>query len=136
MRILGITFVYIAALVLSSCGGGGSPSAPTVMQIAGTWAGTITSNQVSGNGPARITIAQSGTSLTGTWNATGPGGPDSGNMSGSISGSSVSMNLASSVPTNCPYTVTVTVGGTSMTGTYATANCTVAASGGINLTKQ
>lgn len=127
--------VIAALLALASCGGG-SPSAPSVMQIAGTWSGTITSNQVAGSGPARITITQSGSSLSGTWNATGPGGPDSGNMTGTVNGSGASMNLASSVPSNCPYSVTVAVAGTSMTGTYAAASCTVAASGAINLTKQ
>ena len=125
------------AVALGGCGGGGStPSAPSGLQVTGTWSGSITSNQVSGSGPARVTLTQSGTTLTGTWNATGPGGPDSGNLTGSVSGQGVAMTLNSSVPSNCPYTVNVTVSGASMTGTYAAFQCTVAASGGISLTKQ
>lgn len=126
----------LALLLLVSCGGSSGPTAPSVLQVVGTWSGTITSNQVAGNGPAQITISQSGSTLSGTWNATGPGGPDSGSMTGSVSGNAVTMTLQSSVPTNCPYNVTVTVNGSLMTGTYAAFNCTVAASGGISLTKQ
>jgi hypothetical protein len=129
-----ITLV-VALVALVSCGGG-SPSAPSAVQVAGTWSGSITSNQVAGSGPARITIAQSGSSLTGTWQVTGPNGPDSGNMTGSMNGSSASMSLTPSVPGTCPYSVTATFAGSSMTGTYATQNCTASGSGGVALTKQ
>lgn len=128
--------LVLALCLVAACGGGSSPSAPSVVQVTGTWSGSITSNQASGSGPARVTLTQAGTALTGTWNAVGPGGPDSGNLTGAVSGSGVAMTLQSSVPSNCPYTVNVTVTGASMTGTYAAFNCTVAASGGITLAKQ
>jgi hypothetical protein len=46
------------------------------------------------------------------------------------------MTLTPSVPTLCPYAVTVTVAGNQMTGTYSALNCTAVSSGGISLTKQ
>jgi hypothetical protein len=57
-------------------------------------------------------------------------------MTGSIFGNGVTMTLQSSVLTECPYNMTVTVSGSSMTGTYAAFNCTVSASGVISLTQQ
>lgn len=123
----------LALVALAACGGSStSPSGD--IQVAGTWSGSITrSNQTS---PARITIAQSGAVVTGTWNASGPGGPDSGTMDGSVSGKAVSMVLRSSVPVNCPYNVTVTVSGKEMTGTYAAFQCSIVVSGSIALTRQ
>lgn len=130
-------FILACCLFATACGSSpAAPSAPAVMQVAGTWSGSITSNQVAGSGPARITITQNGTAINGTWNAVGPGGPGAGNMAGTVSGQGLAMTLESSVPGDCPYTVNATVSGASMTGTYATFSCTVAASGGINLTRQ
>jgi hypothetical protein len=57
-------------------------------------------------------------------------------MVGSINGASVSLTLTPSVPTNCPYTVTATVSGNAINGTYATFNCLAALSGSVTLTKQ
>ncbi len=106
------------------------------MQVAGTWVGTITSHQVVGSGPARVTFAQASARLAGTWSATGPGGPDRGVLSGLVSGSGVALTLTPNVPINCPFAVFATVNGNQMTGTYSALNCTAAVSGGLTLTKQ
>lgn len=121
---------------LASCGGGGSPAAPSVTQVAGTWIGTISDAAVPGSGPAQMTIAQSGTSLSGTWTATGPTSTGTGQFTGSINGASVSMTLTPSVPTFCPLTLNGTVAGARMTGTYATFNCSQPGGGAFTLTKQ
>jgi len=125
----------VMLLALAACGGS-SPSAPSTISVAGTWSGSITSNQVTGSGPASVTLAQSGTSLSGTWAVTGPDGPNSGSLTGSVSGASMTMTLTPSDPRTCPYNATVNISGSQMTGTYAAFNCTASASGGITLTKR
>ena len=87
------------------------------------------------------TIAQSGTSLSGTWSTTFTNAGNnsatlSGTLTGSISGSSVSMSLVPSAPTSCTIPMTATVSGNSMSGTYVSANCSVPDSGSINLTEE
>jgi hypothetical protein len=44
--------------------------------------------------------------------------------------------LTPSVPTTCPFNLTATLSGTTMSGTYAAYNCTVAESGTFTATKQ
>ena len=134
-RIIAIAAVLGLCLVSARCGGDSptSPSAP--VSLTGTWTGTIQDSLV-GAGTARVTIAQSGSSLTGTWSFTAGGDTNSGSLSGSVTGSSLSVTLTPSVPTSCPFQVTATVSGNTITGTYAAFNCTVAISGSINLTRQ
>jgi hypothetical protein len=133
-------FAFLLTLVAcgasAACSGLRSPFGPSTPSVSGTWSGTITSNQVAGSGPARVTISQTDNNLSGSWSVTGPNGPDSGSLTGSVDGSAVSMTLSPSVPTSCPYTATATVSGNSMTGTYAAFNCTLPVAGGITLTKQ
>lgn len=133
-------FAFVLTLVAcgasAACSGLSKLTGPSTASVSGTWSGTITSNQVAGNGAARVTISQTDDKLSGTWNTTGPNSPDSGSLTGFVDGSAVSMTLSPSVPTSCTSTATVTVSGNSMTGTYAAFNCTVAAAGGIALTKQ
>ncbi len=128
--LLGVLVCFAAAC------GGSSPTEPTALDIAGTWTGTITSNQVSGSGPVSATFSQSDASVSGTWSIIGPDGPDSGTLSGTLSGSSVTLRLVSKVPTGCPYTMNATVSGNRMTGIYSATFCSVAVSGGVDLTKQ
>ena len=131
--------LVLAALIvagLSGCGRADGPTAPSVIQVAGTWVGTITSHQFGGIGPARVTIAQSNATLAGTWSATGPGGSDGGLLSGLVSDSGVAFTLTPNVSFNCPLAVFATVNGNQMTGTYTALNCTVPVSGGLTLTKQ
>ena len=133
-------FAFLLTLVAcgasAACKGSSSPNGPSTSSVSGTWTGSITSNQAAGSGPARVTLSQTGNNLSGTWSVTGPNSPDSGSLTGSINGSGVSLTLSPSVPTNCPYTVTATVSGNSMNGTYAAFNCTLAVAGGVALTKQ
>ena len=84
----------------------------------------------------RVTVAQNGSSLTGTWSISAAVQTNSGSLSGSVTGSSLSITLTPSVPTSCPYQLTATVTGNTITGTYASFNCTVAVSGSLTVTRQ
>jgi hypothetical protein len=135
--------VLAAALVLSACGSdSSSPSSTSSTTIGGNWAGTVTSSgrlaQV-GVGTLRTSIGQNGGALSGTWTVsyTNPANNNSGSLTGLVTGSSVTLTLTSSVPTACPFNVTATLSGSSsMSGTYATFNCTVADGGQFAATKQ
>lgn len=130
--------LVLILLLLAVCSGGcGGSTSPSPVSVSGTWTGSVASNRV-GAGVATVTLNQSGSSLTGTWAAAfpDPSNNDSGSLSGTVSGSGISATLTSSVPGACPYSFTATVNGNQMSGTYATFNCTVAAGGNINLTRQ
>ena len=129
-----LSLVLVAASAVAC--GAKSPTGPSTPSLTGTWSGNITSNLSAGSGPARVTISQTGNSVSGIWSVTGPNSPDSGILSGSFDGSVVSMTLSPSVPTGCPYRMTATVVGNSMTGTYAAFDCTLPVAGGVALTKQ
>jgi len=129
--------VGIVLALLMGCGGGSSsPTAPSTLSVAGTWNGSI-SDAIEGTGSAQLTIAQTGTSLSGTYGVNYPNiGNTSGTFTGSISGASMSATLTPSIPTVCTSAVTATVNGNQITGTYAATNCSASDSGSINLTKQ
>lgn len=130
-----LAVAVLLALVAAACGGD-SPTSPSSTSVAGTWQGTFTSNNFSGNGTAQVTLAQNGGSVSGTWSTNDPTGAASGTVSGSRNGSSVSITLQPSNPTFCQMSVTASVSGTQMTGTWATVQCTGFASGSISMTKQ
>jgi hypothetical protein len=111
------------------------PGSDTASSVAGTWVGTTSDNLVAA-GNLRATILQSGASLSGTWASTNSSNTSGGMLSGSVDGSSVSVTLTPNIATTCPLSVTATVNGSQMTGTYAAASCTVAVKGSITLTKQ
>lgn len=133
MRIL----IIIAALMVVGCGGSDSPTAPTNSQlnIAGTWVGTATDQF--GSGAARVTFSQSGNSVSGTWSVTSGATSNSGSITGTSAGTSVNLSLIPSDPRTCGFTVTANVsGGNRMSGSYASASCTVAIAGTMTLLKQ
>jgi hypothetical protein len=122
-----------------ACGGRSSstPTGPTISSVAGTWVGT-TKDSVAGTGNIQVTISQNDAALTGTWASTFAdiSNNNGGTLGGTISGSSVSVVLTPSDPVTCSFSVTATVSGSSMAGTYATTNCNVAVTGSVSLTKQ
>jgi hypothetical protein len=128
--------ILCGVVCLAGACGGSSPAAPSQASFSGTWKGTITSSLATGSTPATLTLSQSGSSLSGTWNLVGPDGPTAGSLTGGAVGSLVAMTLTPGVQTQCPYTVNATVSNTRMTGVYASFNCTVVSSGSIDLARQ
>ena len=125
-RIIASAAALGLCLVSARCGGDSptSPSAP--VSLTGTWTGTLQST-ISGTGTARVTFAQSGSSLAGTWSVAA--------TSVAAANGGLSVTLSPSDPLTCPFQVTATVNGNRITGTYAAFNCTVALSGSISLTR-
>lgn len=136
MRVKAIISVLVLIGLATGCGSSSSPTTPSVISIAGNWSGTLSDN-FAGTGRLAFTFAQSSAALSGTWSTTysDPGYNNGGSLSGSVSGSSVTVTLTPSVPTYCPYNVTGTLNGsTSLSGTYAAFNCSVAVSGTFSAT--
>ncbi len=129
-------FSAALAVLASACGSSG-PSAPAASDLSGTWSGTV-SDAVTGQGTARLTITQSGSSLAGTWTTTyaNAANNNSGSLTGTATGANVTATLIPSSPTACPFTATATRSGNAITGTYTTFNCAVAVTGSISVSKQ
>lgn len=106
--------------------------------LTGTWTGTTTPT-AAGVGNVRVTFAQSGSSLSGTWistyaNTTANGG---GTLTGAINGNAITVTLNSSVIGACAYSVNATLTNFyTMTGTFSTINCLASLGGGVTLTSQ
>lgn len=124
----------LALLVgLSACS---SSTSPADANVSGTWSGN--SSNSFGVGTFTATISQSSQTLSGTWSGVFNDSRlnNSGTLSGAKTGSSVQVTLLSSSPANCPYAFTGTLSTTtSITGTYATFNCTIPIGGSLTLTK-
>jgi hypothetical protein len=133
MRSIG--FIALVGLVVVSCTNN-SPTSPSANNpFSGTWVGPVVGQLA---GTSRLTLAQDGTALTGTWNVTysNPSLNGSGTATGSANGDAITLTLQPSVPTQCPIAVTATVSGSRMIGTAVSFNCTLSSSGSIDLTKQ
>ena len=107
---------------VAGCGDGGpsSPTAPTqsALNVSGVWV-----ESPPGSDPGRLSLTQSGNSVTGTYMT---GDNYSGTVAGTSTGNNVSLTLTASNPRDCGFAFTGTVaGGTRMTGTLVLTNCTV-----------
>lgn len=132
--------VFACSLALTALGCSGSPDSPSSSStLTGTWSGIVSAfGSPAGPGGLQATIAQNGALLTGTWGTAYPNPifNDSGSLTGLASGTAVSLTLLSSIPSACPYIVTaIVVNPTTIQGTFATFNCSVAQSGTFNLGK-
>ena len=135
-----IAFVFLCLLAVAGCGAdGSSPSAPTALSLEGTWTGR-TEDSFAGQGSARVTLAHSGSTVSGIWATmfSDPTFNNGGRLSGTFSGSSLTLVLDPSDPDSCPFNVTATVSpnGNQITGSYASFECSVAVTGSLNLMKQ
>ncbi len=116
--------VPLAILAASACGGG-SPTEPRAANVAGTWDASVsvtggTRAPAGTTFAAVLTISQAGSSLTGTFSATGGGG---GQLSGSVRGQQATFILQQVNPCAGSYQGTGLVSGGSMTGTYGGQDC-------------
>jgi hypothetical protein len=132
-----VLFVLITACVGAGCGKH-SPTAPSTDSLTGNWAGA-SSGYPAGQGSIAFSLTQSGSSVSGTWTAlfAEPAYNDAGSATGRYSNGSLALTLTSSQANACPYTLTATVTNAStMSGTYAAFNCSIAAGGTFSATKQ
>jgi hypothetical protein len=126
----------VLLLLAAACGlPAGPDSTSTPAGLDGTWVGTTSDNLVPA-GNIRLTMVQASASLSGTWVSTSTNTTSGGMLSGSVNGTSVLATLTPSTSASCPLSVTATVTGTQMSGTYTAVNCTAAVTGSITLTKQ
>ncbi len=83
-----------------------------------------------------VDLAQSGSQLSGSWQISFSSQSNSGSLQGVVSGNSVSARLLPSRVGACPYTLTATRSGNTLSGNYSAFNCTAALSGTLTGTKQ
>jgi hypothetical protein len=135
-RILVVRRLVVAILLLSVVGC--SPSAPSDGDFSGTWVGP---DPTAGYGAGTITatIAQHDLTVTGIWSSVFPLVPTAdggGQLLGKKTGASVTVTLLNA-PGNCPYTYNATLlSTTTMSGTLATADCSITFAGTLVLTRQ
>lgn len=113
--------IAVTVLVLTSCGGGGGPTAPTeptTINLTGTWQGTWRSVTGQG-GSVTISMTQSGNSLSGTASVTGSPCFTTGSLSGSVSGNTVVFGMAFGGGQQANYNGAVSTSGTSASGTHS-----------------
>jgi hypothetical protein len=79
MRRSPVVLLALSLLALSALPACGGPSGQSPVNLAGTWAGTLTAptfavdERVPDHVPITVTLAQDGFSVTGTWTSTVPG---------------------------------------------------------------
>jgi len=131
-RVMQVGTVFLLALLLSSCG---NPGGSTAFSYGGNWVGTI-NDSIAGSGTMTAAMAQSGSNLVGTWQATFAAGSNGGNLIGVIQGNQVVLQMNPSDPTTCPFEAVATRSGSTLSGTYAAFNCTAVITGTVSMTKQ
>ena len=131
-------YVFLLVLALAGCSDGdGDDDNDDVLNFAGSYVGTI-QDSVAGQGIIALTLAQSGTQLTGTGQTTfaNPANNTSGSIEGEVIGTAATLMLIPSNAQSCPLRATVTLNGNQAAGTYAAFNCPVAFGGTLSLTRQ
>ncbi len=138
----GLAITALTLLVTATaCSGVSSPSRSTettqAANVAGTWAGSSTSNLTSGSIRLTITIAQTGTTLSGSWASSWPDpmSDNAGTLSGTVTGSTVLVTLNSGNPRLCSASATGVLSGNTMSGSYAAIFCSVANGGLFTITR-
>jgi hypothetical protein len=130
--------LLFAVLVAGLVWAGGCATSPSATGEAGAWAGTVVSTPF-GSGTLVFSLSDSSGALSGTWTLSYPNTADnnSGSLVWTLNGSAVTLTLTPNVPVpaSCVYNLTGTITNTtSMSGSYATVNCTLADSGSFSAT--
>lgn len=119
----------VAVLLMTACGD--SPTAPTNsdVNVSGTW--TEVSPQ-----PLRMTLAQSGNNVTGTFTIVASGRTYAGTVSGFSSGKNLTLTFTPSDPRNCGLSFTMmVVSRDRMEGRFVTTNCRTSEGGTTTYTR-
>jgi hypothetical protein len=122
--------VLVALAVAPSCGNDDDE------QFAGVYSGDgVDSQDRSNRKEFTLTVAESGTTVSGTYRIRAIILDVSGTVSGTLTGSAVALTLT---PSNddCPYRISGTWTGDRITGTYAAFNCFVRSDGTLDLEKR
>jgi len=129
-------------MLLGAACGGNSSTSPSGQQLAGNYAGTLVSNSSAfaqiGAGSFHATLAQNGGAINGSWTTTYANAAynNAGSLKGIVSANSVTLTLTSDVTGLCPSNVTAAISGTTLSGTYATFDCSFTDGGQFSVTKQ
>lgn len=105
--------------------------------LDGTWTGAFRDG-VALLGGGHLSFAQSGSSLTGTWEVTfGASSPfnDRGTVSGTVEANVIAVILTSARG-RCPLALAATRDGDRITGSYMAASCSYAQSGTVDLERR
>ncbi len=131
-----LTVLCASALAAILAGCTSSTPGGATYSYSGTWAGAI-NDSLGGPGTLSATMSQSGSNLVETWQAafTG-GGNNGGTLAGIINNQEELIELFPSNPNSCPFAVVGQRSGTTISGTYAAFNCTIAVTGSVSVTKQ
>jgi hypothetical protein len=103
--------------------------------LSGTYRGTMQDSLV-GTGTITATLAQTDSTVTGTFQTSFPEGNGGGNVSGTRRDDALTLTVTPPQPPACPLTVTATIDGDKIQGTYATGDCPVVETGTVTLTRQ
>lgn len=127
--------IALAVLPLAGCS---SPTGPTVTDVTGRWAGTIT-DSLRGEGAITLALAQSDDQVSGRWQTAYPTGEAfEGDVTGTVGAANVSLLLAPAHVPLCPRSATGTAADARLQASYA--NAAPCAPGGptgtIRLTRQ
>lgn len=133
LRVRFVAAALVTLFLMAACASGSGGS--SAFSYSGTWSGTMVDSLL-GNGTVTMTIAQSGSNIGGTWQATFGDANNSGNLIGVVDSTQLVVELNPSNPNACPYDAVATRSGTTATGTYAAFNCSVSISGTVSVTKQ
>ena len=104
------------ASVLSSGCGATSPTFPTTASVRGEWSGSTCAPSFYASCVISLRLDQDGTALSGTWART----TINGTLTGTVSGTAVVLDLASPGNSTSVSTLTLSVQGDVMTGSYGT----------------
>jgi hypothetical protein len=102
-------------------------------ELAGRYTGTVGSPSFAGVGTFELSIAQSGSSLTGSWMATFLTGSNGGTLTGTVEGGHITAVLAPQDPEVCPLALDAVAAGGWITGTYTAFDCRTAITGVISV---
>jgi hypothetical protein len=134
VRDLGTSFILLATVALAGCGS--SPASPSNTSLNGTYSGAV-QDSINGVGTLSAALAQNGSSVTGTYSVAYPVGNSSGSFTGSFGSGNLTGVLAPSNPLLCSSNLTgvVSQDGTTITGNYASFNCTGSESGNFTIVR-
>jgi hypothetical protein len=126
----------LLTICLAACAACTNPASPG-SSLSGNWSGNLFDPSL-GAGTLNFTLAQSGSTVTGTFQEIYASGTLSGSFNGTMNGTSLTGTTTPSVPTACPGNVTATVNAasTQISGTAAVFDCTISDSATFDVAKQ